>query len=68
MTFEQILAKLDEIALEVAAVKPCAVCHRSHFLSELTECGSCGALLCPKCDRQMQSSSPNSIRSQNHAA
>lgn len=50
MTIEQILAKLDEIALEAARIEQCGVCHRSYFMTELSECGSCGARVCVKCN------------------
>ena len=58
MTFEEVLAKLDEIAQEVARVERCALCRRSFFRNELSESASCEARVCANCDRLL-ASSPN---------
>lgn len=68
MTLEQVLAKLDEIAMGARTVEQCAICHKSYILGELTECGSCGVRLCTKCERRMHSSPASQIRSQTNAA
>lgn len=50
MTIEQVLSALDEIALERVTVRPCAVCGTEQTLSAMSECGTCGARVCAKCD------------------
>lgn len=58
MTFEQVLAKLDEIAAKVATVEQCGLCHRSYLRNELNEAGPHGARVCPKCAGRMASAVP----------
>lgn len=50
MNIEQVLAVLDQIALENVNVRPCAVCGTEQRLSALSKCRSCGARVCAKCN------------------
>lgn len=68
MTFEQALAKLDEIAKEVATIGQCSICRRSYLRNELSEFGSRGSRVCAKCGGLLASTSAISIPAQTEAA